>query len=186
MPEAFPTQEHLLEVALQDAPTVTPAGVRCAKVPEDVRIRELVVHTDERGTICELLDPRWGWGWGDAPLVYAYFFTIRPGWAKGWAMHKGHEDRYCILSGEMKVVLYDARPDSSTLGLVSEIYMTEQRRAVVSIPPGVWHADENVGTGDALGVNFPTRPYEHEHPDKYCLPLHNDLIPYRFKHAKGC
>ena len=34
-------------------------------------------------------------------------------------MHKRHEDRYFVLHGEMEVVLYDDREDSSTRGLVA-------------------------------------------------------------------
>ena len=95
-------------------------------------MKDLVVHTDDRGTVCEMYDPRWNWH--PAPLVFTYCYTVRPGWVKGWAVHKTHDDRYCLLSGEMKVVLYDARPDSATFGRVFEIYLSEQRRQLLSIP----------------------------------------------------
>jgi dTDP-4-dehydrorhamnose 3,5-epimerase len=29
-------------------------------------------------------------------------------------------------------------------------------------------------------MNLPTRPYNHEDPDKYRLPLKNDYIPFSF------
>ena len=178
-----PTYETLLEESKQDAQTVTPAGTSCARLPEGVRVRDLIVHTDERGTVCEMYDPRWNWH--PDPLVFSYYYTIRPGWVKGWAVHKMHDDRYCILQGEMKVVLYDSRPDSPTYGLVSEVYLTEQRRSLLSIPPGVWHADQNVGEKDVLIVNFPTIQYDHTKPDKYRLPVDTDLIPYKFTGVKG-
>ena len=28
-------------------------------------------------------------------------------------------------------------------------------------------------------VNLPSQPYRHDDPDKYRLPLENDVIPYR-------
>ena len=178
------TQAELLEQASQrDGKTVTAEGRPCATVIEGVRMRDLVLHTDDRGTVCEMYDPRWNWH--PDPLVFTYFYTIRPGLIKGWAMHKTHDDRYCLLQGEMKVVLYDAREGSPTFGVVSEIYLTEYRRRLLSIPPGVWHADQNVGKGDCMVVNFPTIQYDHANPDKYRLPVDTDLIPYKFNEVRG-
>ena len=93
--------------------------------------------------------------------------------------------RYFILFGDMEVVLYDDRPDSSTRGLVSKVVMSELRRGLLNIPAGIWHADRNLGQKDAVMVNFPTQPYDHESPDKYRLPLENDYIPYRFEDPRG-
>ncbi len=181
---ATPTPaELLLSSSHRDRMTVTPAGERCEGLPDGVKLRDLVLHADDRGTVVELFDPRWGWH--PDPLVFSYCYTIRPGWVKGWAMHLEHEDRYCLLAGEMKVVLYDAREGSRTHGQVYEIYLSEQRRQILSIARGVWHADENVGIKDVVIVNFPTIQYDHAKPDKYRLPPDTDLIPYQFKNAKG-
>lgn len=175
--------QKLEQASHRDGMTVTPEGKSCAPLIEGVRMRDLVLHTDDRGTVCEMFDPRWNWH--PDPLVFTYFYTIRPGLIKGWAMHKDHEDRYCLLQGEMKVVLYDARSESSTFGEIREIYLSEQRRQLLSIPTGVWHADQNIGTGNCLVVNFPTIPYDHASPDKYRLPLNTDLIPYQFNQVQG-
>lgn len=96
-----------------------------------------------------------------------------------------HENRYFIMFGEMEVVLYDGRPNSPTHGLVAIVVMSEYRRQLMSIPTGVWHANHNIGTKDAVMVNFPTRPYDHENPDKYRLPIDTDLISYKFENARG-
>ena len=53
------------------------------------------------------------------------------------------------------------------------------------IPAGIWHADHNIGSRDAVVVNFPTIPYDHASPDKYRLPLDTDRIPYRFEPSRG-
>ncbi len=169
---------RLYEACLKDQETVTPSGAEVRRLPHGVVLRDLVLHTDDRGCVMEMFDPRWGWH--PDPLVFTYFFTIRPGWAKGWGMHLKHDDRYCLLSGEMKLVLCDTREDSPTRGLVSVIYLSEHRRRLVNIPAGIWHADENIGATDCLVVNFPTIQYDHASPDKYRLPLHTDLIPYQF------
>jgi dTDP-4-dehydrorhamnose 3,5-epimerase len=49
----------------------------------------------------------------------------------------------------------------------------------LSIPAGVYHAVQNVGDREAAFVNLPSQPYQHDDPDKYRLPIDNDVIPYR-------
>jgi dTDP-4-dehydrorhamnose 3,5-epimerase len=174
-----PTHEQqLYEASLRDQETVTEEGQSLQRYPSGVSVRPLLVHSDDRGEVMEMMDPRWGWH--PAPLIFTYCSTIRPGWAKGWGMHRRHDDRYCLMRGRMKLVLFDPREDSPTKGMVSEIYLVEKSPVLVSIPIGVWHADENVGETEVIIVNFPTIPYDHADPDKYRLPLHTDLIPYRF------
>ena len=138
--------------------TVTPSGERLQQLPDGVSFRDAVTHIDDRGSVCELFDPRWGWS--DDPLLYAYFFTLRPGMVKGWGMHMEHEDRYFILYGDLEVVLYDDRVDSPTRGLVSRIYLSEQHRRLMNIPAGIWHANRNVGQRDVTAINFPTSDSE--------------------------
>ncbi len=168
---------------VKDRQTVTPDGQPLQRLPDGMAIKEAVLHVDDRGQVCEMYDERWGWH--TDPLVFAYVFTIRPGMTKGWGMHKRHEDRYFLMAGETELVLYDPRPESSTCGEVIKVYFSEQRRRLVNIPAGVWHADRNIGTTDALVVNFPTIPYDHTDPDKFRLPLDTDQIPYRFKDTSG-
>ena len=183
MSESQPISEVLSAASVRDGRTVTADGKSCARLVDGVKMRDLVLHTDARGVVCEMYDPRWGFN--EAPVVFTYFYTVRPGWVKGWAVHKTHEDRYCLVLGEMKVVLFDARGESPTFGLVQEIFLTEHRRQLLSIPAGVWHADQNIGQKDVMVVNFPTIPYDHNSPDKYRLPVGTDLIPYQFGNVQG-
>ena len=88
-----------------------------------------------------------------------------------------------MSQGTIQVVLYDAREDSPTHGLVNDLCFSEHNRALFTIPAGVWHALKNVGDKDALFVNMPTRAYDHADPDKFRLPLDNDVIPYRLRGA---
>jgi dTDP-4-dehydrorhamnose 3,5-epimerase len=168
---------------VKDTQTVMPTGESVQAVPFGVTFRDAVTHVDDRGAVCELFDPRWGWH--KDPLVFAYSFTVRPGMIKGWGIHRKHEDRYFILFGEVEVILYDERPDSPTRGLVSKIVLSEYRRRLMNIPAGVWHADRNIGDKDAVVVNFPTIQYDHADPDKYRLPLDTDQIPHKFDNPRG-
>jgi dTDP-4-dehydrorhamnose 3,5-epimerase len=163
--------------------TVTPEGREMLELPEGVKIRPVYTHVDERGFVVEAYDVRWNFH--PNPLVFSHVFTIRPGMAKGWGMHKKHDDRYFILFGEMEMLLYDDRDNSPTKGLVSKFFMTEYERRLLSIPSGVWHASRNIGQRDVVVIDFPTVLYDHADPDKYRLPLNNDKIPYKFDNPMG-
>ena len=167
----------------RDKQTVYPHGESLDQLPAGVSFHDVATQVDERGSLCELFDLRWGWR--NEPVTFAYCFTVRPGIIKGWGMHKLHEDRYCILFGEVEVVLFDDRPDSPTRGMVAKIVLSEYRRRLLNIPAGIWHADRNIGARDAVVINFPTKPYDHANPDKYRLPLDTDQIPHRFDGVRG-
>ncbi|MEJ6782448.1 polysaccharide biosynthesis C-terminal domain-containing protein [Aminobacter sp. Piv2-1] len=172
-----------LEASVQDQRTVDETRRSIAPLLDGMSVREGIRHDDDRGSVTEIYDPRWNWH--PDPLVFSYVFTIRPGLVKGWGLHKLHEDRYFVISGELELVLYDPRPDSSTFGKICKVYLSGTRPRLVNVPKFVWHADRNIGTTDVVVVNFPTIQYDHSKPDKYRLPLDTDLIPYSFGDARG-
>ena len=172
-----PPNEVLLASSIPDGQMATPDGRTVYRLPVGAELHDLPCHPDDRGVVCELFDPRWAWL--DHPFEFCYFWTLKPRTVKGWAVHLEHCDRYCIVSGEAKAVLYDGRADSPTFGQVFEVFLSERRRRMLRIPPGVWHADMNLGETETLIVNFPTIQYNHAKPDKYRLPAHTELIPYR-------
>jgi dTDP-4-dehydrorhamnose 3,5-epimerase len=175
--------ERTLEAAARDRQTVTAEGEVTASLPVGVITHRARSHIDDRGSLVEMLEPRWAWV--ADPIVYAYSFTVRPGRAKGWAIHREHDDRYFMMFGEVEVVLFDVRPESATCGQVSVIRLSQYERGVVTIPRLLWHATPNLGSTEAILVNFPTSPYDHRNPEKYRLPLNNDLIPYSFGDTPG-
>ena len=175
--------DETLAASTRDRQTVTPGSRVVQSLIEGVSFRDVPTHVDERGFVVEIYDSRWTWH--AAPMVFAHCFTIRPGYVKGWGLHKTHEDRYFILQGEMELVLYDPRPESSTCGDICKISMSESNRRLVNIPKFVWHAERNIGDKDVMVIDLPTEPYNHENPDKYRLPIDTPLIPYSFGTARG-
>jgi dTDP-4-dehydrorhamnose 3,5-epimerase len=172
-----------ISATTQDRQTVTADGKSVAPLIEGVVIQSSITHIDDRGTLCEIMSPHRPPH--PAPLVYVYQFTIRPGKIKGWHIHHLHDDRIFISQGQVRVVLYDNRPESSTYGCINEIFRTEHDRTLMVIPAFVFHAHENVGSTDALFVSMPTRAYNHASPDVHRLPLDTDQIPYSFKDRRG-
>jgi len=141
------------------------------------------VRGDHRGSLFEIAnfdEPFW-----KEPVVYAYAITVRPGRIKGWGMHKLQTDRYAILGGSVRVVLFDGRASSPTRGVIEEHQLSADSPSLLAIPPGVWHADQNWGEADAMIVNFPTRPYDRDAPDKYRIDPHSGEIPFDWSLRDG-
>lgn len=166
-----------LEQAQKDLASVGPDGEGLQALIEGVEVRRARTHADERGTLCEIFDTRWGFT--EDPFVYAYLVTIRIGQVRGWVVHREQTDRLFVYAGVIRIVLYDARTESDSSGRLNVLHFGEHDRALVSIPPGVFHAVKNVGDREGAFVNLPSQPYRHDDPDKYRLPLENDVIPYR-------
>jgi dTDP-4-dehydrorhamnose 3,5-epimerase len=183
MPHDDSYLRETLAAALSDPATVKPDGTPILRYAEGTREHQSRTHVDNRGTVTELFDTRWDWH--PDPINFVYTYTIRPGYAKGWGMHREHEDRYFLLRGRMEIVCYDVRPDSATCGQISKIILCEENPRIISIPTFVWHANINIGTEEVRVINFPTQPYNHDKPDKLRLPIDTPLIPYKMPPVIG-
>jgi dTDP-4-dehydrorhamnose 3,5-epimerase len=167
----------------KDPQLATPEGKVVGPAIDGVIIRPCTTIVDERGERFEIYSP--AWKLMEAPLVYAYHVMIRPGKVKGWVYHELQDDRLTLVSGAVKVVLYDMREGSPTHGVVQEINLSERNRALVTIPSRVVHAVQNIGNVDATFVNLPTRAYDHANPDKYRVDMKAGTIPYKFDRGLG-
>lgn len=171
------------EHAARDRPTVDAESRELAPGIAGVEVRRLVTHADHRGVLTPVIDVRDSF-W-DEPIVYAYRFSILPGRIKGWGMHELQTDRYVVVAGSIRVVLFDGRTDSPSAGTFAQFHFTERTPGLVKIPPGVWHADQNWGETEAHVLNFPTRAYDPNDPDKYRLDPHGDAIPFDWSLSDG-
>jgi dTDP-4-dehydrorhamnose 3,5-epimerase len=168
---------------VKDKATVSATGERLETYLHGVHFRSSPVHMDERGELCEIFSSTWGLN--PEAVVHAYSVMIRSGRVKGWTKHLLQEDRQFPIVGTVLYVLYDDRPESPTYRKIQCVSMGDRRRGLLTIPAGLYHAVQNIGEGEAFLVNLPTKPYDYGNPDKYRLPLDNDLIPYDFKGAQG-
>ena len=159
-----------------DEATVTREGRRLDEFIDGVRVRPAITQSDERGSVIEMYDP--AWGFTGEPVVYVYETRVHPGQKKGWVVHYEQDDRLFFSTGAAKVVLFDARAGSPTHRLVQEVFLGTANRGLLRIPAGVIHAVVNVGPDELRFVNMPTRPYNHERPDKSRLPHDTSAIPY--------
>lgn len=173
--EKMAMNQHSTSAGTQDRATVTSDGRSVAPVIDGLKTKETVVHVDHRGRLFEVFNPADDYWSG--PVVHSYVFTVRPGTIKGWGVHDHKFDRYCIISGEMLVVLWDGRDASPTFGLVQEVVLAPEGTRMLTTPPGVWHANINLGTTECMVMNHPTMPYDYEHPDRRLLPWDTTEIP---------
>jgi dTDP-4-dehydrorhamnose 3,5-epimerase len=157
-----------LEEAVRDRQTVTAYGESVQESIDGVLVRRSATHADERGTLTEIYDARWGFT--EEPVTYVYATTVLPGRVRGWVVHLEQDDRLFFVKGTAKLALYDAREDSETFGRANVHYLGDHERTLVRIPAGVVHAVKNVGMDEVVFVNLPTEPYAHENPDKYRFP----------------
>ena len=142
---------------------------------DGVFLKDLRVVPDERGWLMEILRC-------DDPLFtkfgQVYLTTAYPGVVKAWHYHKKQIDNFTCVHGMMKVVLYDARPDSSTHGNLMELFIGEKNPLLIQVPPEVFHGFKAIGRDIAFFVSIPTLPYDYKHPDEYRLPPDTQKIPY--------
>src|SRR5438034_11826923 len=90
---------------VKDTQTVTVEGASVKPLIDGVKLRHATTIPDDRGTICEIFNP--AWGFDENPLVYMYQVTVRAGKIKGWVVHYTYDDRLFHRQGELKWVLYD-------------------------------------------------------------------------------
>jgi dTDP-4-dehydrorhamnose 3,5-epimerase len=149
---------------------------------EGVVVQPLRVVPDERGRLMEILrrDDEIFTGFGQV-----YLTTVFPGVVKAWHFHRIQEDRFTCVRGMVKAVLFDGREDSSTRGVLNEIYVGEHNPCLVVIPPGVYHGWKGVGEYEAYVINVPSEPYNRTDPDEYRLDPHDGGIPYHWSQRDG-
>jgi len=145
------------------------------KLIEGVKIKKLKVIPDERGRLAEILrsdDPEF------IKFGQVYFTTTYPGVVKGWHMHRNQVDNVCCVKGMLKLVIYDPRGDSPTKGEINELFIGDYNPVLVQIPKGVFHGWKCISESEAIVINCPTEPYNHENPDQINIDPHSGEIPY--------
>lgn len=105
---------------------------------EGVKIKELNIYRDERGFFCELIrktDNFFKNSFGQ--LSYSVVFQ---GVAKAWHLHRKQTEWLCVVSGDIKLVLYDTRKNSKTYKYTMEILMGSVLGfKIIRVPHGIAH-----------------------------------------------
>lgn len=142
---------------------------------EGVKVKNLRIIPDNRGKLMEMLrcddDVYEQFG-------QVYFTTALPGVIKAWHHHKQQADNFICVAGRAKVVLYDAREDSSTYKQINEFYLSLEEPKLIHIPKGVYHGFKCVSSVECMIINVITRVYDYQNPDEYRLDAFDSGVGY--------
>ena len=144
---------------------------------DGVKVISLKKIPDERGSIYNMLRS------SDSHFTKfgeIYFSKIYKGAIKGWHIHKKITLNYCVVQGMVKIVLYDARDNSSTKGNIMELFIGDDNYVLVVIPFGVANGHKGI-TETSLLANVPDVPHDKLDADEMIRidPYDND-IPYNW------
>ena len=145
-----------------------------------VRIHPLRQIPDERGKVMHMLradDPHF------ETFGEIYFSVVNPGVVKGWHLHHVMTINYAVVTGMIKLVLYDDRAGSPTRKEVQEIFLGESNYALVTVPPMVWNGFKGIATVPSIVANCATIPHDPTEIERLD-PFKSD-IPYDWSLRHG-
>jgi len=131
---------------------------------EGVTIIPLKTILDERGMVRHMLkctDPHFH------KFGEIYFSVIFPGAIKAWHVHRKMELNYAVISGNIKLVLYDPREKSPTYRETQEIFMGEDNYVLVIVPAHVVNGFKAVGNKMAIVANCATIPHDPDEIERF-------------------
>ncbi|MBS3067627.1 dTDP-4-dehydrorhamnose 3,5-epimerase family protein [Candidatus Micrarchaeota archaeon] len=143
---------------------------------EGIEIHQLKQIPDERGKVMHMLrkDDKHFEKFGEI-----YFSMVYPNVIKGWHLHERMTLNYTVVSGMIKLVVYDDRPKSRTKGEIDELFIGKDNYCLVKIPPNIWNGFKGIGVKPAIVANCATEPHDPEEI-KRKDPFSKD-IPYNWE-----
>jgi dTDP-4-dehydrorhamnose 3,5-epimerase len=139
-----------------------------------------VAHDD--GYVTEVA--RASWCELTTPLVQVHITTTLPGRIRAWGLHEFGTDRLFVVSGLVRIVLFDGRNGSPTKGRLNVFTVSEKNPGVLIVPPCLYHGWKNIGVDEAFIINMPDRMYDYAAPDALDLPWDSEaaqsIVPYRW------
>lgn len=108
----------------------------------------------------------------------AYFSTIEKNAVKAWKCHKQMTLNLIVPCGEIKFVLWDNRPDSSTYSDFLEITLSLENYQRLAIPPMIWVGFQGMGDGMNMLLNLADLPHDPNELER--LEINNNTINYKW------
>jgi len=140
---------------------------------DDVIITKKKQILDDRGKVMHMMR-------NDDPLFREfgeiYFSTVYPNKVKAWHIHKKMTLNYVVVSGNIKLVLYDDRKKSKTFGKVQEIFLSNENYCIVTVPPFIWNGFKSTDDKSAIIANCSDIPHDPEEIIR--KPFNDAYFPY--------
>jgi dTDP-4-dehydrorhamnose 3,5-epimerase len=141
----------------------------------DVIVKKLITHSDDRGYFREIIreDDQLLRHFGQSSITKTY-----PGVIKAFHWHNNQDDVWYVVDGMARVVLYDRRPASPTLGVTQVVYAGEDNPVVILIPIGVAHGYQVLGNKPVVLFYHVTQAYDPRQPDEQRIPFDDPQIGF--------
>ena len=119
--------EGLIAGSVKDPQSITSDWEYRRPLINGVAVKEVKNVPKENGALTEIY--RADWGLDDKQVAQIFQVTIAPGGITAWHSHQHTTDRLFASFGTIKIVLFDARAGSPTMGMIlSLIHISEPTR----------------------------------------------------------
>ena len=108
-----------------------------------------------------------------------YFSCTYPNIVKAWHKHSEMTLNYACIAGGVKVVLFDDRVDSPSIGMIEEHYLSPESYYLLTVPPGIWNGFKAIGENMAVVANCATIPHRSNEISR--LPFNDERLGYDWK-----
>jgi dTDP-4-dehydrorhamnose 3,5-epimerase len=141
-----------------------------------VEIKEIRNVAIRSGVLTECYRPEWF----EDPFQagHVVYMSLIAGGVSAWHCHRRQKDVIVTVSGQLRIGLYDDRPDSPTFRCFKLLHVSVARPTAIRVPPLVWHAIKNPTSEPAAYIVVNDLPYCYEDPDDWTLPHGSDAIPH--------
>jgi dTDP-4-dehydrorhamnose 3,5-epimerase len=145
------------------------AALRCPNraTLQDVRLIDLLAHTDNRGWLAELLrcdSPHYA-GFGQLYVVNNFQSIV----VRAFHMHLAQDEFFFVTRGTIQFILVDERPESLTHGQLNCFVLTAERPQALYVPRGIQHGSMALSDGAQI-IAVTNQPYRRESPDEIRFP----------------
>ena len=143
---------------------------------EGVVIQPLKIIADELGAVLHMLrnDDHLFEKFGEI-----YFSEINPGAVKAWKRNKRQTQNLAVPVGEIDLVIYDDRKESTTRGSLFNCTLGRpDHYCLIRIPSMLWYGFRGLGNTPSLLANCSNQPHDPSEIEK--IHPESDLIPYNW------
>lgn len=138
-------------------------------------VKQLRVHLDDRGYLSEILrsdDPEF------IKFGQVYLSTTTPGTIKAFHRHFKKTDHITCVTGQVKLVVIDA-PDGEPVKTY-EYHLSPMAPKLITIPPGLWHGWQAVGSIEAILISVTTEPHNDLEKDEERVAAIDNPFGYKW------
>jgi dTDP-4-dehydrorhamnose 3,5-epimerase len=162
-------------VGKRDGQSVGPGGVP-STVPKIAGVRRIELGNvlTRSGTLLECFRR----DWPDMIVPQQVnWVQLNANGVTDWHKHDAQTDHLVGVSGNIRLALWDDRPDSPTYRAHEIFRLGALRPAMIIVPPGIWHGLRNESGEIAGYINCFETIYDYADPDSWRLPPGTPGVP---------